>query len=271
MSAPTFENITAEDYMLAQSDSWGKILEVTEHHANIVSQIKSSTKDPLSWLCHRCLDGGELNLIGRTVKVWWHEDKAYYSGVIDACDRSSGRYRVQYFDGDWEFVDLRAEPVLISFLPAGNYSDLVKIDVEAPAVSIPEPSRRGSSSSKTPIKETPKPEEAPVEPFSDVMYKGKAISAYTQKELRVIRRELNLSCTDRKDELMAQLASYLETNPEVDDSIAKSTRSTKSSISSKSLEAFIPETKKKSSSELTQTTLPSLLARVTEMRSRNNK
>lgn len=269
MSAPTFENITAEDYMLAQSDSWGKILEVNEHHASIVSRIKSSTKDPLSWLCHRCVDGEVLNLIGRTVKVWWHEDKAYYSGVIDACDRSSRRYRVQYFDGDWEFVDLRAEPVLISYLPAGNYSDLVKIDVESPVVSISEPSRRGSSSSlsKTPIKETPKPDEAQVEPFSDVMYKGKAISAYTQKELRVIRRELNLSCTDRKDELMAQLASYLETNPEVDESTAKSTRSK----SSKSSEGFIPETKKKTSSELTQTTLPSLLARVTEMRSRNNK
>ena len=46
-------------------------------------------------------------------QVWWPEDKQYYTGVLNAYDAVSGKHRVLYDDGEWEFLDLSAEPTLV--------------------------------------------------------------------------------------------------------------------------------------------------------------
>lgn len=66
----------------------------------------------MSWICHYCIR--KTHLLGRKVKVWWNADETYYSGYIDAIDPVTGRYRIQYEDGEWEFISLSVEPVLIS-------------------------------------------------------------------------------------------------------------------------------------------------------------
>mmetsp|Transcript_3685 Transcript_3685/g.3836 ORF Transcript_3685/g.3836 Transcript_3685/m.3836 type:complete len:206 (-) Transcript_3685:116-733(-) len=37
----------------------------------------------------------------------------FYKGIVNAYDKLSGKHRVLYDDGEWEFIDLCAEPVLI--------------------------------------------------------------------------------------------------------------------------------------------------------------
>ena len=101
------------------------------------------SKLPLQWVCNECIQ--EKSILGHTINVWWHSDEAYYPGVIDAFDKSSGRHRVQYFDGEWEFVDLRIEPNLISY-PANDSLDIYD---SAPSKKVkPSPSKSNEKTNK---------------------------------------------------------------------------------------------------------------------------
>lgn len=44
--------------------------------------------------------------------VWWHDDAVSYSGIINAQDSVTKKYRVFYDDGEWEFISLSSSPVL---------------------------------------------------------------------------------------------------------------------------------------------------------------
>jgi len=51
----------------------------------------------------------------RAVAVYWSHDGTFYHGVINAYDPISGKHRVLYADGEWEFLYL---PVEVLFFPA---------------------------------------------------------------------------------------------------------------------------------------------------------
>ena len=66
------------------------------------------------WLCPLCIQAEPLDLVGRAAKVWWMDDEQYYTGELVAYDAGSGRHCVSYEDGEWEFLNLGIEPVLLS-------------------------------------------------------------------------------------------------------------------------------------------------------------
>uniref|UniRef100_A0A0D9W6T6 Tudor domain-containing protein n=1 Tax=Leersia perrieri TaxID=77586 RepID=A0A0D9W6T6_9ORYZ len=61
---------------------------------------------------NKVLDG---SLIGSRIKVWWPDDKKFYTGVVHSFDSSSKKHKVVYDDGDierlllkkekWDFID----------------------------------------------------------------------------------------------------------------------------------------------------------------------
>ncbi|KAF5741778.1 hypothetical protein HS088_TW10G00784 [Tripterygium wilfordii] len=71
-------------------------------------------------------------LVGRTIKVLWPMDKAFYKGVVDSYDPVKERHKVLYADGDIETLNLRKESwelVGDDVLPhEGRVTDLPKVD-----------------------------------------------------------------------------------------------------------------------------------------------
>lgn len=53
-------------------------------------------------------------MVGCPIRVWWPGDAVYYDGTVDAFDTFSLLHRVNYDDGEWEFVDLSAEPYVVA-------------------------------------------------------------------------------------------------------------------------------------------------------------
>ena len=71
------------------------------------------------WLCPACAHSGVVGeqVVGRAVKVWWKDDAQFYCGTVNAYDTASGKHRVLYDDGEWEFIDIGVEPVLTDMEP----------------------------------------------------------------------------------------------------------------------------------------------------------
>lgn len=65
------------------------------------------------WFCPDCVKKRGADLVSMDIKVWWLQDAVYYEGRVDAFDAFSGTHRIQYVDGEWEFVDLRYEPYIV--------------------------------------------------------------------------------------------------------------------------------------------------------------
>lgn len=108
LSCPTIESIDSYHYMEACGDE-----NVTDEHIKYTKKAGMAKNLPLQWVCRDCV--AKPSTVGKVVKVWWHEDQCFYSGVVDVFESSSGRHKIKYFDGIWEFVDLRVEPVLIAY------------------------------------------------------------------------------------------------------------------------------------------------------------
>jgi hypothetical protein len=51
----------------------------------------------------------QLSLVGKQLKVFWPAEARWFPGVAVRYNRSKGRHRVEYDDGDHEWVDLLAE------------------------------------------------------------------------------------------------------------------------------------------------------------------
>lgn len=69
---------------------------------------------PMTSICANCVGSLKEALVGRCVQIWWHDDECKYTGHLNAYDPVSGKHRVLYDDGEWEFIDLKKEPVWIS-------------------------------------------------------------------------------------------------------------------------------------------------------------
>jgi hypothetical protein len=74
---------------------------------------KSAAAPDWGWFCPDCVKKRGAELVSLDIKVWWLQDAVYYEGRIDAFDAFSGTHRIQYVDGEWEFVDLRFEPFIV--------------------------------------------------------------------------------------------------------------------------------------------------------------
>ena len=73
--------------------------------------LRAAKSQGWAWLCPECIATGGGGLAGTKVRVWWWDDKTSYEGVVDAFDGPTGRHRVLYDDGEWEFISLSVEPV----------------------------------------------------------------------------------------------------------------------------------------------------------------
>ncbi len=97
-----------------------KSLRTSGHGSSSSSSAKKARKSKVDsdlgfgWFCPDCVEYLKSELIGLYVLVWWADDKALYGGKIDAYDFNSSRHRVVYDDGEWEFLNLIAEPVVMS-------------------------------------------------------------------------------------------------------------------------------------------------------------
>ncbi|CAM0903948.1 unnamed protein product [Alopecurus aequalis] len=49
------------------------------------------------------------SLVGSRIKVWWPDDKKFYSGAVESFDKSSKKHEVVYDDGDVEHLQLKKE------------------------------------------------------------------------------------------------------------------------------------------------------------------
>ena len=55
----------------------------------------------------------QSRLVECPIKVWWPEDMEFYEGIIAQIDLETGRARVQYLDGEWEYVHVGHEPCIV--------------------------------------------------------------------------------------------------------------------------------------------------------------
>lgn len=69
------------------------------------------------WLCQDCIPKIESNILELSIKVYWIDDSKYYEGVIDALDPMSHEHRVQYDDGEWEFIKLSHQDFYLKMNP----------------------------------------------------------------------------------------------------------------------------------------------------------
>ena len=76
------------------------------------SPAKSSNSS-WNWVCPSCIQATPEEAIGWNVKVWWADDAEFYEGHIDSYESVGARHRVVYTDGEWEFVDMINEPMLV--------------------------------------------------------------------------------------------------------------------------------------------------------------
>eukprot|EP00941_MAST-03F_sp_MAST-3F-sp1_P003536 g3536.t1 len=63
--------------------------------------------------CSMCIHSYGNRLVERRIKVWWDDDKTFYSGTIDAFVKSLGYHRISYDDGEWEIIDLAAHKIIL--------------------------------------------------------------------------------------------------------------------------------------------------------------
>ena len=117
------------------------------------------------WLCPHCLQQAPDRLLTRPVKVWWPDDKLFYPGRISAYDAFSKRHCVEYEDGQWEFIRLPSELVLLSGVTSDKGTGQTShksTTVAASTSSSSQPSSNSSSSEG--LKETDVVEEKEQEP-----------------------------------------------------------------------------------------------------------
>lgn len=65
------------------------------------------------WVCPGCLVETQQRILGKRVKVWWGGDSKYYEGWIESFDDISEEHRINYSDGEWEFLSIKTEDFLI--------------------------------------------------------------------------------------------------------------------------------------------------------------
>ena len=87
---------------------------VCRSHDSKHKKRKIDRSDDFIWICESCISQLGCDMIRKRVKVWWHDDNVYYEGELNDVDSVTGRYRVLYDDGEWEFISLSQEPVLYS-------------------------------------------------------------------------------------------------------------------------------------------------------------
>lgn len=64
-------------------------------------------------------------LIGLAAQIWWEGENQYFSGLIEAYNEQSDRYRIVYEDGDMDDdMELRDYEVIMD----GNEIDYIRID-----------------------------------------------------------------------------------------------------------------------------------------------
>jgi hypothetical protein len=161
----------------------------TEEIKSYMEKYEIGLKETMQWVCAKCVE--EPEVVGKLVQVWWHDDKQFYAGIVDAFEASSGRHKVKYIDGVWEFVDLRAEPVLIAFpskesKTAGDDND---------------DDRLSSKSSKKRVRDSVEIDVAPstkqidkeeVSDIEGVVYQGEIIATMSIKVIEEHLRELDI-------------------------------------------------------------------------------
>jgi hypothetical protein len=78
------------------------------------SSTRNSEVGEWCWVCPECLVNGiQERVLGMPVKVWWCDDAKYYDGWVESFDEVSKEHRINYADGEWEFLSLRTEEFLI--------------------------------------------------------------------------------------------------------------------------------------------------------------
>ncbi|KAJ3679543.1 hypothetical protein LUZ60_017554 [Juncus effusus] len=100
------------------------------------------------------------SIVGARIKVWWPDDQAFYSGIIDQYDPSDKRHTIVYDDGDVEVLLLKnekwdfAEGEDIEHSDPDTRGDTSR-NKKTKTGSASQSNKRGSTKSKGPI-ETPK-------------------------------------------------------------------------------------------------------------------
>jgi hypothetical protein len=87
-----------------------------------------------TWVCPRCVHGpeGSRAFVGRRVYTFSHTEFAWSGGVIDAMEPSTGRHRVTYDDGRWEFVDLAVVYTRYTTQPPAAYPSGLRVGAQPP-------------------------------------------------------------------------------------------------------------------------------------------
>jgi len=78
------------------------------------------------WVCTECINTIHTHILGMAVKIYWPDDAKYYDGWIEAYDEVSTEHRVNYSDGEWEFLQLQREDILLR-MDGDDYSKLFKV------------------------------------------------------------------------------------------------------------------------------------------------
>jgi hypothetical protein len=66
------------------------------------------------WICPTCLILHGKMLLKKQIQVWWVDDGCSYTGKVNGHDEKSNCHRIQYYDGEWEFLSLGYEAFLVS-------------------------------------------------------------------------------------------------------------------------------------------------------------
>jgi hypothetical protein len=66
------------------------------------------------WICPTCLILHGKMLLKKEIQVWWVDDNCSYTGKVNGYDEKSNCHRIQYYDGEWEFLSLAYEAFLVS-------------------------------------------------------------------------------------------------------------------------------------------------------------
>lgn len=56
--------------------------------------------------CQSCVEGQWDGFLKARVQVFWRQDRKWYDGTVQDYDARTGKHRIWYDDGDWEFVRL---------------------------------------------------------------------------------------------------------------------------------------------------------------------
>ncbi|TVU15334.1 hypothetical protein EJB05_38850 [Eragrostis curvula] len=152
------------------------------------------------------------NLVGSRIKVWWSDDKMFYTGVIKSFNASSKKHKVAYDDGDVEVLLLKKEKWELIDDEQGSDHDL--------ASDMPR-GRRGQGSSSQGVKtETPQ--------------SGNRDSPKKRGRPKAARSSNNVSSTDGLASLKGKGAEDAEGTPKTSGNVKKvSPRLTRSAAKAK--------------------------------------